>query len=85
MLNGLFLLQYSFLNGYLLHRSFLRELKSDAFEIIIISFLLSISTNSLVLYILARLFEMPITRSSVALMSFVIAAVILGVSHLKKT
>lgn len=82
MLNGLFLLQYSLLNGYLLHRGFLRDQKSDVFEIILVSLLLSLCANSLVLYILARLFEMPITRSSVTLMSLTIALIIMSVSTL---
>lgn len=85
MLNGLILLQYSFLNGYLLHRSFLRGLKSDGFETVLISLLLSICTNSLILYILVRLFEMPITKISVSIMSLVLSVSILGISKIIRT
>jgi membrane protein implicated in regulation of membrane protease activity len=76
MLNTLFLLQYSFLNGYLLHRFSLRDKESNVLEIFLSSLFLSWCLNSLVIYILARLFEMPFTKMSVIIVSFSLTLII---------
>lgn len=80
MLNTLFILQYSFLNGYLLHRLFLKEKASDLPEVLFSSLFLSWCLNSLVIYILARLFDIPFTKGTVVLISalITISIVLLG-------
>ncbi|MGE3278463.1 MAG: hypothetical protein AB7J40_01515 [Candidatus Altimarinota bacterium] len=77
MLNTLFLLQYSFLNGYLLHRFFLKDKESSKLETVLSSLLLSWCLNSLAIYILARLFEMPFTQISTIIVSFSMTAIVL--------
>jgi hypothetical protein len=80
MLNTLFLLQYSFLNGYLLHHFFIKEKASDFLEVMISSLFLSWCLNSLVIYVLARVFEMPFTKVTVALTSLSLSFIILAIT-----
>lgn len=82
MLNTLFLLQYSFLNGYLLHRFFLREKEASILEILLSSLFLSWCLNSLAIYILVRLFEMPFTKMSTIIVSFSLTGIIVAIDYL---
>lgn len=82
MLNTLFLLQYSFLNGYLLHRFFLREKTSTGLEIFLSSLLLSWCLNSMTIYIWVRLFEMPFTKTTTGIVSIILTLTILLIGSL---
>lgn len=83
MLNTLFLLQYSFLNGYLVHRFFLREKTSTGLEIFLSTIFISWCLNSLAIYLLVRLFEMPFTKLSVMIVSISLTAIIVLFSIIK--
>jgi len=85
LLNSIFLVQYLFLNGFLVHRFFLKEKNSTALEAFLASLCFSICLNSLALYILARAFHMPITTLSVIIMSIAVSLAIVALAkHTKK-
>ena len=84
MIDFLFLLQYSFLNGFLVFLFFFKDKKSGVLEILSNSILLSLSLNSLCLYLLISLFDLNITRFNTLLISFSLSAFIILLAGIKR-
>ena len=85
LLSALFLLQYFLLNGFLIHHYFMMKGKeADILERFINAILISTCLNSLVLYLLAEGFSMPITQINVLIMSLSISILILTSAQVQK-
>ncbi|MDP2690792.1 MAG: hypothetical protein Q8O95_00055 [bacterium] len=82
--NTLFLLQYCFLNGFLIHWFFLKTQQSTALEIFLSSLLLSLCLNSTILYLLIRTLSFGITTKNVVMMSVSISTLLVTVSLVKR-
>ena len=69
MINTLFLLQYSLLNGLLIQQKWVQRKDDTLIGKILIALLISWSVNSLFLYIGLRALSLPFTQQTVLIIS----------------